>query len=40
MANQGGINVVVMGSIYLIGDILSYHAQHDGLDLWEELSIH
>jgi folylpolyglutamate synthase/dihydropteroate synthase len=40
MANQSGINVVVMGSIYLIGDILSYHAQHDGLDLWEELSIH
>jgi len=32
--------LVVMGSIYLIGDILKDWCENNGLDLRDELSVH
>lgn len=40
MAQQAGVRLVVMGSIYLIGDILAHSIESQGLDPHTELSIH
>ena len=40
MAQQAGVQLVVMGSIYLIGDILKHWCENNGLDLRDELSVH
>ena len=40
MAQQAGIELVVMGSIYLIGDILAHCAEQSGSDLRDELTVH
>jgi dihydrofolate synthase/folylpolyglutamate synthase len=40
MARQAGVQLVVMGSIYLIGDILKHWCENNELDLRDELSVH
>ena len=40
MANQEGVDVLVLGSVYLVGDIIRYVVKRDGLDLWEQLVVH
>lgn len=34
------VDLVIMGSVYLVGDILNHIIIRDNLDLWEELRVH
>ncbi len=34
------VELVVIGSVYLVGDILNYIVSRDNLNLWEELRVH
>ena len=40
MARELECELLVIGSVYLIGDLLGYVADRDGLDLWDELTAH
>ena len=40
MAREGGHQLLVIGSVYLIGDLLKYVIDRDGLNLWDELTVH
>jgi len=40
MARELECELLVIGSVYLIGDLLGYVAVRDGLDLWDELTVH
>ena len=40
MANQEGVDVLVLGSVYLVGDIIRYVVKRDELDLWQQLVVH
>ena len=40
MAREGGHQLLVIGSVYLIGDLLKYVVDRDGLNLWDELTVH
>jgi len=40
MANQEGVDVLVLGSVYLVGDIIRYVVKRDDLDLWQQLVVH
>lgn len=40
MAQQAGIGLAVMGSIYLIGDILKVSVAQSGEDIFEQLRVH
>jgi dihydrofolate synthase/folylpolyglutamate synthase len=40
MAREGGHQLLVIGSVYLIGDLLKYVVERDGLNLWDELTVH
>ena len=40
MAREIDVELLVIGSIYLIGDLLGYVVERDGLELWDELTIH
>ena len=34
------VELVIIGSVYLVGDILNYIISRDNLNFWEELSVH
>jgi len=40
MARELKADLLVIGSVYLIGDLLGYVIDRDGLDLWNELTVH
>jgi len=40
MARELECELLVIGSVYLIGDLLRYVIDRDGLDLWDELTVH
>jgi len=40
MAREHKSELLVIGSVYLIGDLLRYVVDRDGLDLWNELTVH
>ena len=40
MAREFECELLVIGSVYLIGDLLGYVVDRDGLDLWDELTVH
>jgi len=40
MAREENVELMVIGSVYLIGDLLEYVVERDGLDLWEVLTSH
>ena len=40
IAEREGIDMIIMGSVYLVGDILNYIIIRDKLSLWEELRVH
>jgi folylpolyglutamate synthase/dihydropteroate synthase len=40
MAREYKSELLVIGSVYLIGDLLRYVVDRDGLDLWNELTVH
>ena len=40
MAREEGHQLLVIGSVYLIGDLLKYVVERDGLNLWDELTVH
>jgi len=40
MARELKCELLVIGSVYLIGDLLGYVVDRDGLDLWDELTVH
>jgi dihydrofolate synthase/folylpolyglutamate synthase len=40
MARELKCELVVIGSVYLIGDLLEYVVERDGLNLWDELTVH
>jgi len=40
MARELECELLVIGSVYLIGDLLGYVVDRDGLDLWDELTVH
>ena len=40
MARELKSELLVIGSVYLIGDLLGYVVDRDGLDLWDELTVH
>ena len=40
MARELECELLVIGSVYLIGDLLGYVVDRDGLDLWNELTVH
>ena len=40
MAKDLGVDLLVIGSVYLVGDLLNYVVERDGLDLWEVLTAH
>ena len=40
MARELKCELLVIGSVYLIGDLLGYVVDRDGLDLWNELTAH
>jgi len=40
MAREENLELLVIGSVYLIGDLLQYVVERDGLDLWEVLTAH
>jgi len=40
MARELKSDLLVIGSVYLIGDLLGYVIDRDGLDLWNELTVH
>jgi len=40
MARELECELLVIGSVYLIGDLLGYVGDRDGLNLWDELTVH
>jgi len=40
LARELECELLVIGSVYLIGDLLGYVIDRDGLDLWNELTVH
>jgi folylpolyglutamate synthase/dihydropteroate synthase len=40
MARELECELLVIGSVYLIGDLLGYVVDRDGLNLWDELTVH
>ena len=40
MAREENVELMVIGSVYLIGDLLEYVVERVGLDLWEVLTSH
>ena len=40
MARDENVELLVIGSVYLVGDLLEYVVERDGLDLWEVLTAH
>ena len=40
LARELECELLVIGSVYLIGDLLKYVVDRDGLDLWNELTVH
>ena len=40
MAREEGHQLLVIGSVYLIGDLLKHVVERDGLNLWDELTVH
>ena len=34
------IEIIIIGSVYLVGDILNHVIFRDNLDLWKELRVH
>ena len=40
MAREEGHQLLLIGSVYLIGDLLKYVVERDGLNLWDELTVH
>ena len=40
LARELECELLVIGSVYLIGDLLRYVIDRDGLDLWNELTVH
>ena len=34
------VELVIIGSVYLVGDILNYIISRDNLNFWEELRVH
>ena len=40
MAREFECELLVIGSVYLIGDLLGYVVDRDGLNLWDELTAH
>ncbi len=40
MARDENVELLVIGSVYLVGDLLEYVVERDGLDLWEALTAH
>ena len=40
IAKREGIDLILMGSIYLVGDILNHIIIRDKLSLWDELRVH
>jgi folylpolyglutamate synthase/dihydropteroate synthase len=40
MAREENVELLVIGSVYLVGDLLEYVVERDGLDLWEVLTAH
>ena len=40
LARELECELLVIGSVYLIGDLLKYVVDRDGLDLWKELTVH
>ncbi len=40
MAREHKSELLVIGSVYLIGDLLKYVVDRNGLDLWNELTVH
>jgi len=40
LARELECELLVIGSVYLIGDLLGYVVDRDGLDLWDELTVH
>ena len=40
MVRGEGHQLLVIGSGYLIGDLLKYVVERDGLNLWDELTVH
>ena len=40
LARELECELLVIGSVYLIGDLLEYVIDRDGLDLWNELTVH
>jgi folylpolyglutamate synthase/dihydropteroate synthase len=40
LAAEQGTSVIVMGSVYLVGDILKYVVESSDLNLWKELTVH
>ncbi|MDE0954228.1 MAG: Mur ligase family protein [Candidatus Poseidoniales archaeon] len=40
IAKKEDIDIIILGSVYLVGDILNYIIIRDNLSLWEELRVH
>jgi folylpolyglutamate synthase/dihydropteroate synthase len=40
LARELECGLLIIGSVYLIGDLLKYVVDRDGLDLWNELTVH
>ncbi|MGY8644624.1 MAG: bifunctional folylpolyglutamate synthase/dihydrofolate synthase [Candidatus Poseidoniales archaeon] len=40
IAKNKGVEIIIMGSVYLVGDILNHIIIRDKLDLWDELRVH
>ena len=40
MARELDADLLVIGSVYLVGDLLKYVAERDELNLWEVLTAH
>ena len=34
------VELVIIGSVYLVGDVLNYIISRDNLNFWEELRVH
>ena len=40
MSRQAACGISVMGSVYLVGDLLKFAVERTGGDLWEHLRVH
>jgi len=40
LAREINAELLVIGSVYLVGDLLEYVVERNGLELWDELMAH